>query len=76
MAARRLIVFRHDSVLGNAPAHKLFERVTVKRAHQGATYDVGQRGGHNLPPARAYSDYAVDVDRSDLPGGVQVIERI
>ena len=76
MAARRLILFRHDSVLGNAPAHKLFERVTVKRVHQGEKYDVGQRGAHNLPPARGYTDYAVDLDRSDLPGGVQIIERI
>lgn len=30
MCARRLIVFKHDSKLGNAPAHKLFETVTVK----------------------------------------------
>ena len=29
-AARKLIVFQHDSKLGNAPSHKLFEMVTVK----------------------------------------------
>ena len=33
MAARGLIVFQHESDLGNAPAHKLFERVTVRRAN-------------------------------------------
>src|SRR3990172_9231702 len=32
MNARRLIVFKHESMLGNAPAHKLFELVTVQRA--------------------------------------------
>lgn len=30
MCARKLIVFKHDSKLGNAPAHKLFDTVTVQ----------------------------------------------
>ena len=76
MAARRLIVFRHESKLGNAPAHKLFDRVTVKRVHGGEEYDPGDPGTHNLPPARAWNDYAVHVDTGDLPPGIEIVERI
>ena len=76
MAARRLILFKHDSPLGSAPAHRLFERVTVKRVGDGEEYDPGERRAHNLPPARAYTNYAVHVDRSDLPVGVEIIDRI
>ena len=54
MAPQRLVVFKHQSMLGNAPAHKLFERVTVRR-----------RQGVAVP--RAFSDYDVQVDRSGLP---------
>ena len=57
MAVRELIVFQHDSELGSAPAHKLFELVTVQR-----------KEGTDAP--RAYSDYAVIVDESHLPTGV------
>ena len=57
MAVRELIVFKHDSELGNAPAYKLFELVDVKR-----------REGVDTP--RAYADYAVSVDESRLPEGV------
>ncbi len=40
MAARKLVVFRHNSALGNAPAHKLFERVKTWRVSQGfASWD-------------------------------------
>lgn len=73
MAARRLIAFRHDSALGNAQAHRLFERITVARAHDGDVVPIGSRS-HNLPPARAFSDYRIDVDTSDLPEGVTVHE--
>ena len=57
MAVRELIVFKHDSELGNAPAYKLFERVKVQRV------DTSK-------PARAYSDYRVEVDTDNLPVGV------
>ena len=57
MAVRELIVFKHDSELGNAPAYKLFELVDVQR-----------RNGVDAP--RAYADYAVSVDESRLPEGV------
>lgn len=76
MTARRLILFKHDNALGNAPAHKLFERVKVRRFSDGERYEPGDRRTHNLPPARAYSDYAVDVDTHEVPDGVQIVERI
>ncbi len=57
MAVRELIVFKHDSELGNAPAHKLFELVSV-----------GKKDGVAAP--RAYSDYTVCVDEGRLPSGV------
>lgn len=63
MAARGLIVFKHDSDLGNAPAHKLFERVTVHRRDDGAV-------------PRAFADYEVRVDDGDLPSGVTIERRI
>lgn len=64
MTARRLVVFKHESALGNAPAHRLFERVKVTRV-----------SGVEVP-ARSYTDYAVEVDAGDLPSGVSVEERI
>ena len=76
MAARRLILFKHDSALGNAPAHRLFERVTVTRVFDGEEYEPGKRRTHNLPPARAYEDYAVHVDKSDPPNGIEIIDWI
>ena len=41
MAARRLIAFRHDSDLGNAQAHRLFERMSVTRVVDGDAVPVG-----------------------------------
>ena len=76
MTARRLVLFKHDSALGNAPAHRLFERITVNRVFNGEEHEPGDRRGHNLPPARAYVDYAVHVDVDNLPNGVEVIDRI
>ena len=60
MAVRELVIFKHDSELGCAPAWKLFEAVKVERKT-----DDGS-------PARAYSDYTVTVDRASLPAGVTV----
>ena len=59
MALRELIIFKHDSPLGNAPAHKLFERVRVSR-----------RDDILIP--RKYSDYIVEVDNDNLPSGVTI----
>ena len=57
MAVRELIIFKHDSELGNAPAHKLFDLVKVE-----SKADV-------VAP-RAYSDYIVSVNEASLPAGV------
>lgn len=56
MAVRELIVFRHDSELGNAPAYKLFDAVQITR-NEGVT----------VP--RSYRDYTVTV-AEPLPAGV------
>lgn len=76
MATRKLILFRHDSALGNAQAQSLFDRVKTWRVHEGARQHVGSRATDNWPPARHWSDYAVTIDREGLPAGVEVIERI
>lgn len=76
MAARRCIAFRHDSDLGNAPAHKLFERISVNRVHEGSSYPVGHIGTDNWPPTRAFTDYEIKLDASALPTGVHVEEWI
>ncbi|MFH1155288.1 MAG: type I-C CRISPR-associated protein Cas7/Csd2 [Pseudomonadota bacterium] len=64
MNLRKLVIFQHSTPLGNAPAHKLFERV-----------DVG-RDGSVEGPARQWSDYTVEIDRTDLPVGVTLLERM
>ena len=74
MAARRLIVFRHGSALGNAQAHKLFERVKVHRRSGDDLIPVDDRRGHNLPPARAFSDYEITLDREALPENITIDE--
>ena len=61
MAVRELIVFKHESELGNAPAYKLFDAVQVARRED---VDVPRR----------YGDYIVTVDEN-LPAGVSC-ERI
>lgn len=62
MNARGLYVFKHDSPLGNAPAHKLFRLIAVSRSGDGDR------------PARAFSDYEVAVDRAGVPAGVTLLE--
>lgn len=63
MAVRQLIVFRHDSELGNAPAYKLFDTVTA-RCRDGV-----------LSP-RSYRDYEVTVDTDSLPEGVTCTQMV
>lgn len=76
MAARKLIVFKHDNSLGNAPAHKLFDCVEVKRTFQGEEYDLPLRDGANIPPARRFEDYSVVLHKDRVPEGVEVEERL
>ena len=75
MAGRRLIAFRHDCALGNAQAHKLFERVTVVRVQDGSDVAIGDHSADNwLRPARAFTDYRIDVNDAGLPDGVTMVE--
>jgi CRISPR-associated protein Csd2 len=60
MSPCALLVFKHASALGNAPARKLFELVEVKRKSEG--------------PARDFSDYEVTVNEDQLPDGVELIK--
>ena len=64
MAMRRLIVFKHDSALGNAPSSKLFDMVQVQpKADAGVIRD--------------FSQYEIVVpDQSQMPPGVTVEEKI
>lgn len=73
MATRRLIVFRHENALGNAPAHALFDRVKVGRSLDGEFREIDRRLD-NLPPARRFADYAVAIDREGLSPGVEILE--
>ena len=57
MAVRELIVFKHDSELGEAPAYRLFDTIKITRNNQEA-------------PARAYSDYTITIDEDKIPAGV------
>jgi len=75
MATRKLVVFRHASPLGNAQAHDLFARVKTWRAFGGDRHEVGDERTDNWPPARRFEDYAITVDRADLPDTVEIIER-
>lgn len=74
MAARRLIAFRHDTALGNAQAHKLFDRVTVQRSYKGDTLPIGDDRTHNWPVARGFTDYAIQLDETDLPDGITIVD--
>lgn len=76
MAARKLIVFEHDGDLGNAPAHKLFESVEVRRLFDGEEYALPLRHGSNLPPARRFADYRVILHEDRVPKGVRMHSRL
>lgn len=57
----KLIVFKHDSKLGSAPSHTLFDAVEIRREDESK-------------PARHFSDYKVKV--GEVPDGIEIIERI
>lgn len=59
MACRGIYIFSHESRLGNAPAHRLFERVRVSR-------------NEGVDAPRSFNDYAVEVSSQDLPSGVEL----
>jgi len=61
MATRKLVVFKHDSNMGNAPAHELFERVQPRLKE-------------SVTAPRSFADYDVSVDSDNLPNGVSILE--
>ena len=62
MSARKLIAFRHDSHLGNAPANELFDLVTISKKE-------------GVIP-RSYADYTIVINREGLMSGVTLEEII
>jgi len=62
MSAQKLIVFKHNSILGNAPANHLFDLVKVRKVCDGSP--------------RSFSDYSVTIDKEDVPSNVTVEELI
>lgn len=63
MATRGLYVFKHDSQLGNAPAHDLFARIQPKLKK-------------SVSVPRDFDDYDLSVDKIDFPGGVTLTPRV
>ncbi len=63
MATRGLYVFKHDSELGNAPAHALFDRIKPKLKEGVAT-------------ARSFEDYTITLDENALPAGVSLLRLV
>ncbi|MCY4141215.1 MAG: type I-C CRISPR-associated protein Cas7/Csd2 [Rhodobacteraceae bacterium] len=74
MTTRRLIAFRHDNMLGKAPAHQLFERIRIGRNVDGEWRSLDDRGLGNLPPARKFSDYKIEIDPEALPSGIEILD--
>ena len=62
MSSQKLYVFKHRDKLGNAPAHKLFDLIDIKRVE-------GSEG-----PARSFKDYVVTV--GSVPDGVEIVEKL
>jgi len=63
MNPRALLVFEHDSQLGNAPSHRLLEAVRVER-----------KAGVEVP--RSFDDYELTIDETALTKGITLIRRI
>ena len=63
MNARKLIVFKHSSALGNASAHTLFNLIDVKLKNEAV-------------PPRSFNDYIVTIDKDKLPEGVELLDMI
>ena len=63
MSTRKVLIFEHDSALGNAPAHRLFDLIQISRTEESAN-----------KPARYFTDYEISVNREGIPTGVHLIE--
>lgn len=64
MSARKLFVFKHQTPLGNAPAHRLFDLIYIRRS------------GDPTAPARAFGDYEIAIEREEMPPQVEFIEML
>lgn len=62
MCLRKLYIFKHESAIGNAPAHILFDKIKIER-----------KAG--IEPPRRFDDYDITVDKN-MPTGVELIEKI
>ncbi len=62
MATQKLVIFKHESALGSAPAHSLFKRVCITRKDESK-------------PARDFDDYKVQIDETNIPQGVVIIKK-
>jgi CRISPR-associated protein Csd2 len=60
MAVRKLVIFKHDSELGNAPSHQLFDLVKVEKKAE-------------ANPPRSFADYEISVGKEPL--GVTIIQK-
>ncbi len=63
MSTRKLIVFEHNSKMGDAPVQELFDAVKVIRCDENK-------------PAREFSDYSIEINLANIPPGVQMIEKV
>lgn len=63
MTMRKIVAFKHQSALGNAPANRLFERVKVSRKDK-------------EKPPRAFDDYEISINDDSLPQNVELIDMI
>lgn len=61
MSVRKLIVFKHSSEFGNAPAYKLFEKIKVQRKDKEKI-------------AYSYDDYEIIIEKENLPESIELIE--
>lgn len=63
MGTRKLIIFEHESEMGNAPVQGLFDRISIKRRDE-------------TKPARDFNDYLVTINKEQMPQGVTLIEKL
>lgn len=76
MAPQALIVFEHESPLGNVPANKLFERIRIERRKVQEDESANGTADGSWRPARSFADYAVTVDETELPGGITIHRKL
>jgi CRISPR-associated protein Csd2 len=76
MAPQALIVFEHESSLGNAPANKLFERIAIGRKNSATNGSSNASSNDSWKPARSFADYTVAIDEVKLPSGITVHRKL